>query len=158
MLNKFILSNIFLLLFSCHTTVGKKNEKIVNNDLRTRLYYRDVGCNNQKCSYFDNIVIENFEMNRYKLSQLTEYVKKYLDTVKADLPIEGFVFLRESKGEKLQQGFSHKYHEFAEFQLCGIFFEPGTKEINSISFYKNNEFIDYALSVKELLKRDTIIN
>lgn len=103
---------------SCsHVNKGEKKD--------ITLYYREIGCNNDYCTYFDNLKIKNYKKDQLTYNQLVEIAMRYMDTVKSDLPISGLRFYGEAPDTVLPPGLFKYYWQHIKFSVLSLGFNNG---------------------------------
>jgi hypothetical protein len=138
----------FTLLFSCSNS-NNGNLKNKGNSF-IRFYYRAQGCENDNCTYYDYLVLGNYENNKFNLKETAEIAHHYLDTAKGNLPIAGVTLIGEEPGEELPSGSFETYYKHYKKQVVSFFFTNDS--INGIAIWKEGKAEELEGSMDSLLK------
>jgi hypothetical protein len=115
----FYLTLTLLLIFGGCASMSQVEKKSIT------LYYREIGCNNDYCTYGDNLKIKNYKNGQLTYNQLVEIAMRYMDTVKSDLPISGVRFYGESPNTILPPGLFKYYWQHKKFSVLSLDFNNG---------------------------------
>ncbi|MEO6964188.1 MAG: hypothetical protein ABIY90_19635 [Puia sp.] len=97
------MKNIYKYLIA-FTLVSISSCRSKTSPSRVYFYYRtEIGVNNYK-SYYDHLAITEYENKRLTAMDFFKYAKQYLDTTKAELPIDIVNFVGKSHWGSLPKG------------------------------------------------------
>jgi len=97
-------------------------------------YSRHVGSNNYINSYFDRLVITNYQNNTLSIGSLYQIAKHYIDTVKADLPVKMVLFLGLKPGGVLPNPKIDYIDEQKKLYIMAFVFNDTRDSLNNLVF------------------------
>ncbi|MEO6456206.1 MAG: hypothetical protein ABIN97_19170 [Ginsengibacter sp.] len=141
-INLKIIFYILLSFIMCTTSCLNNSEK---EKSRIFLYRRDSGSNNGYETYLDLVAITNYNNKSMTIDSFANIAKKYIDTVKANLPVSDVLFIGQKPGHNLPN--PNPDNEQEKYYLIDIGFNnsirdmaPNQKvELRDIAIWRDGE-------------------
>lgn len=113
--SKSILISTIICLYSCCKSAEGPNN--------ITYYYRDQGSNNNFATYNDYLIVNNYKDGLISIKEFAEIGRKYIDTVKASLPVSGVTFIGKNSCSKLPKAGWEYWEKQRKFMIIDIGFE-----------------------------------
>ena len=152
MKNKNYWLNIILFILSTGCCLkDADNKKYLDKNKEIIWYHRESGAINEYETYFDYLMIRNYE--NMTIKQFCNIAEKYIDTVKSDKPVSSVTFIRTASFDCVPK-YPDSYinsHEGYKDLLIDVGFENGLPqnankkrpEIDGVTIYIGKDFKDY---------------
>lgn len=130
---------IILLIF---ITVRCNSKRDTCNEPRLKQLHFSEGCNGDKCGYYHTVMLDNYYERCFDDYDFIYIADKYLDSVKANLPVNGITFVKPFDFQPHYD--SRDYGPIRENSIVDIYYNDETMknkvpEITSISIWTNGE-------------------